>query len=167
LLPISVVGSESIMLVPSMIVLLIIAMLTGERPSWTWALIPATLVLQIAFTMGVGMIVARMGRAFSDLLQALPFILRIWFYASGVFASIDRYHIPPAVHRFLILNPMHAYITLIRYCVTGEMPSAVVHGKVVTSGPVWAMWLSGSVWAVVILVSGLVFFWRAEDRVAN
>src|SRR5690606_1369652 len=74
----------------SMAVLIAIVLVTGEPVTWLWLLIPVALLLQTLFNLGAALMVARIGAFVRDVNQLLPFALRTWLYASGVFYSIQE-----------------------------------------------------------------------------
>jgi teichoic acid transport system permease protein len=126
----------------------------------------------------------------------LPFIVRTWFYASGVMFSIQTFptlHAHPTLAKILQYNPAAIYITLTRNALLQSqrqsMPGSKpynqalcnlyyhppphsskqflaanifnsAHCPAVVSQS--SLWLFGALWAVVILVAGFLFFWRAE-----
>jgi teichoic acid transport system permease protein len=151
LLPISVLVEQILLLIPSMIVTLVIVVLTGEQPHWSWLWLPAVFLLQSMFNLGAGFIAARVTDTFRDFQNVLPYVFRILFYLSGVLFSIEA--IAPSHPWALELsywNPAYAYITLARGSIFGSaFPTEVV--------------VSAVLWAVVALVLGFYFFRAAES----
>jgi teichoic acid transport system permease protein len=155
-LPISTTGQTCISLLVSMVVMIPIVLFTGERPAWRWFLLIPDLLLATAFALGAAFVLARIGAHIPDTTALLPFILRTWLYLSGIFYSIE--HITrhnPSVKLLLQLNPGAEYVELAR--------SALIDGAAV-NGHIWAF---AAGWAVISLVGGLVFFWRAEETYAR
>ncbi|MEV4396042.1 ABC transporter permease [Nonomuraea sp. NPDC049607] len=151
----------------SMGVLLILVVVMGEFPTWYWLLIPVVLLLQTMFNTGLSLALARLGASLRDVNQLLPFVLRTWLYASGVFFSI-QYKIvgypdpatgkpvggvglPQWVADVMYLNPAASVIEVMR--------GILIH----TYSPRPIVWLSCVFWAVAGLLLGLWYFWRAED----
>lgn len=156
-LPLAYVVNELNQMAVSMAILFAFVGLT-DGPTWRWLLVVPALVLQTMFNLGMTLIFARIGTFVSDVSQLLPFITRTWLYASGIFFSIpDKLRAldaPGWVIHALSLNPISAYIDLVRRALLheharNELPNA---------------WSIATGWAVVVLVGGFVFFWRAEDR---
>jgi len=138
----------------SMGVLCVLVLVTGERPTLLWLLIPVSLLLQLVFNIGAGLFMARIGAFVRDMNQLLPFILRTWLYASGVFYSItDRTAGMPDILRWeLEFNPAAAYIEFMRdLLIYDRFPER------------WA-WITCIFWAVFALILGFWYFWRAEER---
>jgi teichoic acid transport system permease protein len=156
-LPLAYTIQELQQLTISMSVLLVIVVLTGEPPTWFWVMIPVVLVLQSLFNIGAGLIMARLGASMRDLNQLLPFIMRTWLYASGVFFAIhdkvvNSAKLPEWVATVMYLNPAASFIEWMRdILIDGHTPPRTV-------------WVSCLCWAVLALVAGFWYFWRAEDR---
>ncbi|MFY1637369.1 ABC transporter permease [Solwaraspora sp. WMMB335] len=155
-LPLTSVLVQLQQLAPSMTVLAAIMLVTGEGIDLSWLLLLPALALQTVFSTGLAMTVARWASRTSDLSQLLPFIMRTWLYASGVFYSLDRFttDLPGWVAGVLHLNPMAVYIDLVRYALMDSMGSR----------PPGYLWPAALGWAVVMGVAGFIYFWRAEEE---
>ncbi|MFG2074694.1 teichoic acid transport system permease protein [Nonomuraea maritima] len=156
-LPLAYTIQELQQLAISMGVLLVIVVATGEPPNWFWLVIPVVLLLQTLFNIGAGLVLARVGAQMRDLNQLLPFIMRTWLYASGVFFAIhdkvvNSAGLPDWVATAMYLNPAASYIEWMRDILIGGHT------------PPQAVWLSCLIWAVVALGAGFWYFWQAEDR---
>jgi len=140
-------------LVYSMIVMLPIVLITGERPRWQWLLLLPALVLQSMFCLGLAFFIARVGAKIPDTSQLLPFLIRTWLYVSGVFYSIQAFSAdrPHWVKVLLEVNPGSVYVELVRAALIEE------------PRPTYLWWLAVG-WAVVVLVAGYLFFWQAEEQ---
>ncbi|WP_151770503.1 ABC transporter permease [Streptomyces abyssomicinicus] len=156
-LPISFALQQLQQLLVSMIVLFVVVMVFGSRPSLSWLLIVPALLLQFGFNTGLALIMARAGAHTPDLAQLMPFVTRTWMYASGVMFSIPAMleGRPRWIADVLQWNPAAVYMDLIRF--------ALIDGYGSENLPphVWAVALG---WAVVILAGGFVYFWKAEER---
>ena len=137
----------------SCVVLVPVALLTGEHPAAKWLLTLPTIVLCVTFALGLSMVVARIGAKIPDTTQILPFVLRTWLFFSGVFYNVDKVanRHGALVQYVMHLNPGAVYIDLMR--------SSILHLH-----PYYKYdWIAGVGWAVVALAFGLVFFWQAEE----
>lgn len=157
-LPLAYTIQELQQLLISMGVLLVLVVVTGEFPTWFWLMIPVVLVLQTMFNVGASLVMARVGSSVRDMNQLLPFIMRTWLYASGVFFSIqDKVvgvaKLPQFVANIMYLNPAASYIEVMRDILMGDKHSP----------PPWAM-ASCVFWALFALGFGFWHFWRAEER---
>lgn len=160
-LPLSSTVSELAMLGPELLVMLVIIWLSGfigrmEPVTWSWhlvLLIPA-IVLLYTFAFGVALIVARIVAFVPDMAKMLPFILRIVMYASGTIFPVARYFSDPDIQAILTYQPVAVMLNIVRQVTLSE-PDIPFD---------WTMWLWALGWAVIALVIGLIFFWRAEAR---
>jgi teichoic acid transport system permease protein len=156
-LPLAYVVNELNQMAVSMGILLALVGLT-DGLAWRWLLILPALALQTMFNIGMTLIFARIGAFVSDISQLLPFITRTWLYASGIFFSIPSrlaaLHAPGWVIQVLSLNPISAYIDIVRRSLLEE------HAK----NELPHAWSIATGWAVLVLVGGFLFFWLAEDR---
>jgi teichoic acid transport system permease protein len=128
-LPFGYVLIELQQLILSFAVLFVIVVLAGEPVTPYWLLIIPALAMQSVFNVGVGFILARWGAGFDDVSQLLPFIVRTWFYFSGIIFSIQSLaltltrsgtgtlhpRISPHLAYLLQINPAAVYIDLVRY----------------------------------------------------
>jgi teichoic acid transport system permease protein len=192
-LPLAYVVIELEQMVLSMVVLAVILLITGEPVSWYWLLAIPALLLQTIFNIGVGLAVARLGSNVNDFSQLLPFLMRTWLYVSGVLFQISTLAIARKYVAILQINPVAIYITLVREAmlktqrlsqpgaqpynarlchvwatlghrvgapVKYQMDSAYCH-EVTNPAHYWTY---GIAWAVLALVVGFFFFWRAEAK---
>ena len=153
-LPLAYTLTELQQLVGAMVVMAGVVLFTGEPITLRWLLVPVAVALQSVFNAGVALIAARAVAEAPDLNKVLPFFLRTWLYMSGVFYSIpvqaDRF--PDWVRVVLEVNPAAVYIDLVRTALLAE------------HDPLPYSWPLAAGWAVVALVIGFVYFWRAETR---
>lgn len=152
-LPIGVNVREFLSHVPMLIAMLLIVLVIppGEPITWRWLLLLPVLVLQFAFNLGVGLILARIISRVNDVTHLLPFMLRLLMYLSAIFYSVDRFASQPMVLKVMQMNPMFIIIDVTR--------DSVLYG-VTPSLTSWAMLTA---WASLALIIGMVFFWRAEE----
>src|SRR5215469_10958827 len=190
-LPIGYVVIELQQMLLSVVVLVPILLATGEPLTWHWLLLIPALALQMIFNTGCGLAVARLGSQVNDVSQLLPFLTRTWLYVSGVIFSISNLNASGWVKSLLQINPAALYITLTRNALMvterqsafGSKPynkalcgiwhtlgqqkgastkllydSAYCHSAINPSH----LWYYAIGWAVLALLVGFFFFWRAE-----
>lgn len=153
-LPVSATVVALQQLIYSLLILVPILLITGERPAWRWLLVIPAIALQTLFCLGLAFLIARIAAKVPDTSQVLPFLLRSWLYASGIFFSVTTFargH-APWVRVVLEANPGAVYVTLVR----DALLSRQVHFA--------HQWLLAGVWAVAVLGTGYVFFWTDEER---
>lgn len=149
-LPVSAVLGELMALAFAVVVMLVVTLVTGERPTLAWLLLVPILATQTVFNLGLAFIVARLTDHFRDVEPFLPFVLRIWLYVSGVFYSVERFLEDDSVLSLLRLNPAYAFITLAR-------------GALLEGGSAAGDWAVATAWSLVLLVGGFAFF-RAHEQ---
>ena len=188
-LPLAYVMIEFQQMLLSMAVLVIIVLGTGEPLTWYWVLVIPALLLQTVFNIGIGLFVARIGSQVNDFSQLLPFLLRTWMYVSGVLFSIAGLDI--RTHRWAVglleINPAALYITLMRNALLTSQRLSAPGSKPYNAQlcALWDtkakqywydsaychyyanpahFWYYGIGWAVLAVVVGFFFFWRAEAK---
>jgi teichoic acid transport system permease protein len=157
-LPVSVALAEFIIVLPALAVLGIIIIAFDQGPSWEWLLFPAVVMLVVMFTIGISLITARLVVEIRDINNLLPFVTRLLLYTSGVFYAIDRFS--ESFERWgvgwletvALYQPFALYLNLARSTLT----------DLAEIDP--TLWMFGAGYAVLFLVGGFVFFWRAEER---
>jgi teichoic acid transport system permease protein len=163
-LPFAYVILELQQLMMSLVVLFIIVLAMGEPLTVHWLLLIPVILLQLAFNIGISLVVARLGAFARDITQLLPFVLRTWFYFSGIIFSVahleNTFKNHPWVVKLLEINPGYVYVELSRHALLAKYRNYVegLHH------PTGHLWWYAIIWAVVIFVGGFLYFYRAEER---
>ena len=153
LLPVAVVIEQAMRMIPIVLLLGVLLLVFGIPISWSWLLVVPILVVMTIFNFGVALIVARLSVWARDIQQLIPTINRILFYVSGILFQADAVFAEQPVPLTIIhLIPTYDFIALVRDVM---IPSH--------SAPLLA-YIAAPVWAVLALVFGAVYFWRAEAR---
>lgn len=154
-LPLSKVTEKFLHFLPTVPIMLVFALVMGERPQLRWLLLVPLIAIFFIFNAGLALITARLTVHFRDLSQFLPFISRAIFYTTGIFFSIEkRFGDHPTVMRIADFQPIHEFLSLGRgLLLTG--PDYPLHS---------IYWFYACVWAFAMLAVGIVFFWAAEER---
>lgn len=124
-------------------------------PSWTIIAVVPLYFLVHAFALGAMLIVARITAFIPDLKALVSTILRAMFFVSGVFFDIHRFDSNETLQQIMLANPVFQFLTAIR--------EASIYQTFPPAGR-WAYLLA---WTLVLLVGGIIYFWRAEERYAN
>jgi homopolymeric O-antigen transport system permease protein len=125
----------------------------GVWPSAAIFLAPLFLFMAFVAALGVGLFLSAVHVRYRDVPYAIPFLLQIWLYLSGVVYAISS--LPERWQWVLALNPMTAVINGFQWGVLGtEAPDL---GKTMVS--------VGS--TALFLVVGLWFFRRSEPKFAD
>lgn len=153
LLPLSVVLTEVLALLPGLAVLVVILPFTGEMPRWSWLLFPVAVFLQACMQAGLVLMLARVVHASADFWNLIPNAVRLMRYLSGVFFSITAVASSiPVVGAVLEYQPFALQLTLARQALMGEFDLSLT------------AWLIGLGWAVLLPMIGIWIFWRDEAR---
>jgi lipopolysaccharide transport system permease protein len=106
-------------------------------------LLPAVFVLQIAFAVGLGLVLSSLTVFFRDIAQIANACLMVWFYTTPIVYPANL--VPPAYHFLLVANPMHHLLSIYRSLILGgHLPDPVgVLYVGVTAGA--AFWLGSQV----------------------
>ncbi len=152
LLPFTTVINQLYASLPMFGLMFIIIPFFGEMPRWSWLLMIPIIALAFIFSFGLTMIAARLTVKSSDIIKLIPFIVRITFYVSGVFWSVEKLLGPLGLMAWAHLNPIYVFLTLAR--------GAVVTGYSATMYD----WGIAIAWTVVAFLVGFFYFFRAENR---
>lgn len=167
-LPLSAVVERFLKFLPTVGIMLFFLIVTRNPISWHWLLIIPALTLFFLFTCGIVLITARLCVHWRDLNNFLPFITRFFFYTTGVFFSIEERFgpKPPSAanpqgtpgHPWLVTvadyQPVHEFLSLVR--------AALLDGPTYNTNG--SYWVYATIWTVAVLIFGIWFFWRAEER---
>lgn len=158
LLPAAAVIQESAAQLPAIGAMLVLSWGMEVFPRWSWLLVLPLLLLQSVFNLGVALVVARATFHFRDVEHFLPYVMRILFYSSGTFFTLDVIAEASELGaQILSYNPLYAFMTGVRLFVMGD---PAVHAGV----PLSRVWVVIAVSSVVALIGGFVWFRAAEHE---
>jgi lipopolysaccharide transport system permease protein len=123
----------------------------GSPASLGW--LAVALPLQVALTVGLGLLLAALHVFLRDIAQALGLMISAWFYFTPIVYPLSR--VPESVRGWIELNPMTALVDLYRSALLGGTPSA-------TRGVV-----ALAVIAVAVLLLGMLTFRRLRPSFAD
>lgn len=150
MLPITSTLTETMATFPSVFVIYVVALTTGEDPHLRWLLLPVLIGLQFVFNLGTALIAARATTHFQDIQQILPFVFRILFYMSGVIFSVQTFASGKPYAWVFETNPIYAFVTLARWSILG-------------GDFAWSWLLAAGAWSIGILTCGFLWFRAAEE----
>lgn len=155
-LPLSVTLTELIAAVPAFGLLVVVMLVTEETPSLRWLLLPVAIVLQTGILAGLAFIGARVVNASKDIGQLIPVVVRLLRYTSGVFFPVAQYadRLPGIWGDVLVYQPFALPLEAARQALMSPQD----HPFDITT------WWALAAWSVVLLVLGLVVFWRDEAK---
>ncbi|MGH3136156.1 MAG: ABC transporter permease [Gaiellaceae bacterium] len=122
-------------------------------PSVAIVLAPFFLAMALIAALGVALFLSAVNVRYRDVPYAIPFLMQIWLYLSGVVYAISA--LPERWQWVLALNPMTTVISGFQWGVLGTAPPDL--GKS----------LVGVAATAVFLVVGLWYFRRSEPRFAD
>ena len=152
LLPLSSVVQAVIRFIPTALIYIPLHIASGlpVGPQLLWVLV--LLALLLVLSTGLAMIVGALQVYFRDLKSFMPYLLRVWLFASPVLYYADE--MPDKYHFLLYVNPL------------GELLaawSAVINQG---QGPTVEQIAVGSAWAFGLLIAGFLFFVSREREFA-
>jgi len=130
--------------------------LTGE---WTFTahrtllFLPVVVAVQVALTIGVGMLLAMANLFYRDVRQVFGVVIQLWMFISAVVVPVPRDE--SLLARVISVNPLVPVIEAYRDC--------IIHGRLPAPGP----FLYASLVAVAVLVGGWACFRWASFRFAE
>lgn len=97
-------------------------LLSGNFPGWAFFYIIPVLLVQIAFSLGLGMILGVLNVFFRDVGQLFNVLVQFWFWATPIVYPVTI--LPVWVKKLLILNPMAGIIEAYqKILVLGQAPN--------------------------------------------
>lgn len=151
-LPISIVVTEFLTLLPTIIVMFVLVTLTGERPTWSWLLTAPMFMVITLFNVGVALVFARVVATSRDIKNLIPFMTQLLRYMSGIFFSIEKYAGDGLIGVAMMYQPYALSIEIIREALLVEYAVSWTNIAVMCA------------WAVGVSVCGLLYFWRGEGK---
>ena len=148
--PVTRVLSSGINLVMSLIPLMLAAVLTGERITRAYLMLPYILFCVVVFTIGLGMILAAAMTFFRDVQFLWGIVSMIWMYLTPMFYPISI--VPETFKPFIMNNPMYLFVSAVRNIVMdGIAPRPLLFCKC-------------TLIAGIMLLAGCAVFKKTQDR---
>lgn len=148
--PITKVFSASINLWISLIPLLMVTLITGEKLNLTILLLPYALICLLIFCTGVVLILSAINVFFRDVQYLWNIVSLVWMYATPIFYPADI--IPEKWKIILTLNPIYQVITFMR--------SILMNGV----SPAPEVYINCFVGATISLLLGVIVFKKTQDK---
>jgi ABC-type polysaccharide/polyol phosphate export permease len=135
--------------------LVLVAMMIYYRIGVTWTVLflPIVLVVQIAFTIGIGLILSMANLFYRDVKYLFEVVITVWMFATSVVYPVHL--VGGRLARVLMLNPMTPIIDGYR--------AVLLRGTLPDPGP----FAGAAVLSFVVLAVGWVIFHRMEFRFAE
>ena len=126
--------------------------LYGVVPGPAMLLLPLIVLLAVAAAVGVGLWLSALNVQYRDVRFAVPFLIQFWLFATPVVYPSSL--LPGAWRAVAGINPMAGVVELFRWAVLGPPPSA-------------PLVIASCAMIAVVLVTGVLFFRRVEERFAD
>jgi teichoic acid transport system permease protein len=154
-LPLAAVTQRFLQFLPTVGIMLVFLLISGNPPQLHWLLIVPLFALYYVFNCGLALVTSRLSVHWRDLNNFLPFLTRFFFYTTGIFFSVEkRFGDHPVIMRIADFQPIHEFLSLAR--------------ATLLQGPTYNVderyWLLASAWSIGLFAFGVWFFWRAEER---
>lgn len=149
LMPMAAVRTAFFRFLPTLPVYILIKALAGS--SWSPAVLLGAyfLGLMVLFSIGLAAVMATLTVYFRDTSSFLPFFLRIWLYLSPVLWFLDD--APARFEKLMLIgNPLFSMI--------GGWTDLTLRGEI----PPPSVWIAATVWAVVSVIGGSLYFISRE-----
>jgi lipopolysaccharide transport system permease protein len=153
ILPISSALSGLVDFSIGFVVLVILTVAYGIRPTFAALWLPALLALAVFTALGVGLWLSALNALYRDVRYIVPFLVQFWMFASPVAYPAS---LVPLRWRWLYgLNPMTGVIEGFRWAITGQ-------GR-----PPDLVLLASAGMVFVMLFGGLIYFNKMESTIAD
>lgn len=120
-LPIVVVLSAGLNFVIIFGLFSIFLVITGNFPGWAYLALIPLLVIQIAFSIGLGITLGVLNVFFRDVGQLFGVVLQFWFWLTPIIYSVTI--LPESIGSFMAYNPMAALMAAYQtILVNGQWP---------------------------------------------
>lgn len=127
--------------------------LSSNFPGWAFCAIVPVLLVQVMFSIGLGMILGVLNVFFRDVGQFFTIVLQFWFWFTPVVYPVAA--LPAQVRHLLVWNPMAGVI--------GAYQSILVHAQ----WPDWMSLLPATLVGLVFCVLGLQLFRKRAGEMVD
>jgi ABC-type polysaccharide/polyol phosphate export permease len=146
------IGSALVNLLFALVPLLLLALVTGVYPKFTWLFLPLPILQTTLFAFGVGLIIAALAVFFADILDIYEVVVNAYFYLTPIIYPISI--LPEPLAKFAHLNPMYQYIEAFRGSLIEGQPPELIPSVLSLAA------------ALAITVVGWSLFTRLSDQFA-
>jgi lipopolysaccharide transport system permease protein len=153
IIPIAALATPILDFACAFVVLVVFLLAMGVVPDLDVLVLPAVVVLALLTAFGAGLWLSAIAVRYRDVQIAVPFIVQIGLFATPVLYSLDV--VPDAARPFFALNPMVGVLEGFRWALLPDAPAP---------GP---LLIVPVVVSVVLVVSGVLYFTRAERTFAD
>ncbi|MNW42159.1 Teichoic acid translocation permease protein TagG [compost metagenome] len=148
--PVSRVLSSTINLIISLIPLFIIIIVTKTRITWSFLLLPYSVICTIVFCIGINLILSSIMVFFRDTQFLWSVLSMLWMYCTPIFYPVSI--IPEKLLVIFKMNPLYNFIDFSR--------TAIMEGV----SPEPKAYLFCAVAAIIPLIIGVFVFKKSQDK---
>lgn len=148
LFPLTLVTTETVNFVFSIISLYILAVAVGTKLSWTFALLPLVILITFIFNLGWVLILSIVTVYFRDLTHIVTVVFQALFYLVPIVYPVGI--LPEKFQWLFYYNPFYYFIVLFR---------KVIYG---TPALTWSDWLIPAGLALVLFLVGMYILMRRD-----
>lgn len=156
-IPISGVLSGLVDFAVAFVVLIIMMVMYGIRPTPAVVLLPAFILLAMATALGFGLWLSALNVRYRDINYLIPYLVQVGMYLTPVIYGSAL--IPERFRFLLALNPMTGVVEGFRWALLGN--------HLADAQPPGALFPVSIAIALLILISGAIFFRRTERTFAD
>ena len=128
-------------------------LLTGNFPGWVFLAVLPLLLIEVLFSVGLGIILGVLNVFFRDVGQFFAIFLQFWFWFTPIVYPPDI--LPEQIRALLFWNPMAALITAFQ--------TILVHGQM----PQWASLVPVSLLSIALCILGMGLFRRRAGEMVD
>ncbi len=155
-LPLSSVVSGLADLAIQFVLLLLLMLWYGVPPSWTVLLVPLFVAECMLVSLALGLWLTALNVKYRDIGQLVPFVIQIWMYLTPIVYSSSM--VPARFRPLYGLNPLVGVVDGFRWAMLGGAKA---------TPPDWTMVAISSSVVVILFITGLYYFRRAEQSFAD
>jgi len=152
-IPLAAIISSAVDFVPAFIVLLGLMLVYGVIPTANVIWLPLLFVLAFVTALGVSLWFSATNVQYRDVRYLVPFLMQLWLFATPV--AYPGSLVPEPWRTLYALNPMVGVVEGFRWALLD------------TPTPPGPMILVSTMAALVVLVTGILYFRRMEDTFAD
>ena len=159
-IPLSISLTAAMTLAANVLVGLVLVLVFGVEPTWTWLLLPAAAAWLILVTTGIEVLLAATFVRFRDVAQGWTVVARILFYGTPILYPIEV--VDGALRNVVLANPLApVFLQVRKWVIDPAAPSFV------EAAPSAVMVVVPIVLSVAVIAAGFWFFIREAPGVGE
>ena len=153
ILPLAALGAGLVEVLIQLLIFILFMLYYDILPTFRMLALPGFILLALLTALGFGIWLTALNVKYRDVGMAVPFLVQIWMYLCPIVYPVTL--VPERFQAVYSLNPMVGVIEGFRWSLLG------------TASPDWSAIGISAAAMLVILVSGLYYFRRAESWFAD